>query len=197
MGSGHRHSPEKEGMNLYPTWKMIFQEGNEIMIQPMAKAGISEYKEYWDRLKSSDSVKNDLVIPRHQLMGKVVQPGYFLFGGEATIISAYNQYGKHLPNFQLQFIKLSLTSPSALVLNKNSPFTAPMNKGLLTLKEFGTLKLIADHWLPRFPKIQTNSILSADPVKFHQISLPLLFIFTTLFVSLIILIIEKLLMALT
>ena len=182
---------EIQALKMYPTWKMVVQEGSDILIQPMAQAGIKEYQDYWSLLQSDEQVKKDLMVPYDKLMEKLLTPGYFIFGGSSTLYTAYDEHGKNLPNFQFHAIKCPRNQmSSSLALAKNSPLITPINIGLMELKESGTGDLISKKWLIPPPKANTFSISTASPVKFGQVGLPLLLMGVSVAVSIIVLLME-------
>ena len=55
---------EKEGMRQYPKWKMVYPDGSDILIQPLAEAGVPEYVEYWNRLLNDPQIRGELRVPK-------------------------------------------------------------------------------------------------------------------------------------
>ena len=54
----------EEGLRKYPEWKMIYPKGSDILIQPLAEAGIPEYAEYWNRIVNDPELKDELSVPK-------------------------------------------------------------------------------------------------------------------------------------
>ena len=55
---------EIEGLRLFPKWKMVYPDGSDILIQPLAEAGIPEYVEYWNRLMKDPKLRKELRVPK-------------------------------------------------------------------------------------------------------------------------------------
>ena len=65
----------RQGLALYPDWKMVMNRESVILIQPLADAGDAQFKQQWDRLQRSQALFDELMIDRRELGEKLLQPG--------------------------------------------------------------------------------------------------------------------------
>ena len=76
----------REGLGLFPDWKMIMFSGNEINIQSLAEAGDPYYKTYWDLVHSEEGRYLEKANVTEALKA-LLNTGMFTIGPEAFLIS--------------------------------------------------------------------------------------------------------------
>ena len=121
---------------------MIYRRGSDILIQPEAEAGIKEFSEYWNRLVENQALKNELSLPREELMKALLNPGYFFYGTSDDILDANSKFGLSLEELQFHSVTQSSFQSNVQALSKNSPWLIIIDDGIQKLRQNGqSLKL--------------------------------------------------------
>ena len=117
----------RQGLAMWPEWKMLVHQESIIHIQPLAEAGDPYFKPHWDRIQSSEKVEEELLITDEKFGVMLSKPGYFYYGSDTktgTMMRHYTQgetlyyikerlhnnqqidanlpFSKHLPTFFIQ-----------------------------------------------------------------------------------------------
>ena len=164
---------ELEVMRSFPKWKLIIARGTEIYIQPMAAAGVQEYEDYWRRMRENEG---EFILPADEVMDRLTEPGFVLFGGVDTTMAAYGRYGAEMAGLKLQTIRVKMHHSPALVFPKNSPWKLFWDRGLVRLSQKGILQALRYKWLIAEPKKEDFVSTDMNPINFSHIEWPIIFL---------------------
>lgn len=156
-----------EGLRSFPDWQLLQIQGDEVLIQPLAEAGIPEFKNYWENV----IVKNpELLVPDVETAVNRLLNGnhYFLFTSKVT----FSQIIRADPSLedQVEILGTPMRLEACFGLRKHSPLRPLLNDAIMKTKQSGVLTKVVDKWIDIVSERSTDS-LEPQIVTLKQIGL--------------------------
>lgn len=132
----------EEGIQRYPTWKLLVLTGLEVDIYQEAERGKKIYQEYWDLMQNS---KGELrVSDTEEGVNRLLDAGNVLL----TIRAQLPEFIR-IDGLDLQELGVMQKSPNSFLLAHRSPLTIIFRRGLQKLQQSGALDLLWQKWKRR------------------------------------------------
>ena len=115
----------RQGLALYPSWKMLFTTDEIILVQPHAVERKDPlYKHVWD---DAQKPGYDIIQPDvHTALRKLLKPKHFIYTAKLPLLAAYEE--AKISELDLKILSRK-NSHWAVILGKHSPFTVILNRG--------------------------------------------------------------------
>ena len=130
--SGVPFTSMREGILLYPDWKMVFSAGYEGFFFDLAVGGDEIMDSYWNVLQSAEG-KDLMKHSNKEGMRQLSEEGFFYYTADLRR-DLYAETTMEVQNLELRILSHEGTIQTGLMFPKYSPVTKMFNEGKV-LKE--------------------------------------------------------------
>ena len=122
----------KAGLNAYPEWKYIVENGYEIFLNEKASLGLEPHKSYWEMVQANpDEFRAESTA---EALEKLKLPGYFMYTTESTFFYTQTPESLRKKNIDVRFVRDPNALHEAMPLSKDSPYSRVFDLGISMLQ---------------------------------------------------------------